>query len=206
MKFIITALFSVILSVSFSQNINATTDDGKKVLLKPDGTWEYLKEKELTDNNSNTSDGDCSEYVSVDKDEVSGKTYVSAANMLVVSKDGGKKGFGIYPMLGGTGKSIIVSIQAVGAGNCIDDDDKINILFRDGSRLELVNEGKFNCDAKATLYFGGVFGKKKQMEELCTKEVKVMRVWTSDGFVEETFESDQSVEFMNTMRCLKDRM
>lgn len=205
MKFILSSLFTLILSVSFSQNINATTDDGKKVLLKPDGTWEYVEQK--SQENSTVQDsGDCSKYIVTETDEVSGKTYTSAAKTTVVSKDGGKKGFGIYPMLGGNGKSIIVSIQAVGAGNCIDDDDKINILFRDGSRMELVSEGKFNCDAKATLYFGGVFGKKKQLEELCTKEVKVMRVWTSDGYVEETFESEQSVELMNTMNCLKDKM
>lgn len=37
---------------AFGQDINALTDDGKKVILKTDGTWEYVEEKS---NNSSFS-------------------------------------------------------------------------------------------------------------------------------------------------------
>ena len=72
---------------------------------------------------------------------MTGKTSTSAKETLIISDDGGKNGFGIFIMK--ESNSIIFSIQAVGAGSCIDDDNKMNVLFRDGTRLHLVNDGKF---------------------------------------------------------------
>lgn len=45
-------LFGLILfsSYSFSQEIKATTEDGKKVILRPDKTWSYDEEKSDTKN------------------------------------------------------------------------------------------------------------------------------------------------------------
>ena len=37
-------------------------------------------------------------------------------------------------------RSIILIIQAAGAGSCIEEGSKINLLFDDGSRLELNND------------------------------------------------------------------
>jgi len=78
----------------------------------------------------------------------------------------------------------------------------MNVLFRDGSRIELINDGKFNCDAKFTQYFGGVFGKKKELEMFRTKEVETIRIWTSKSYVEEDFTSEQSKQLLHTVDCL----
>ncbi|MCB9227827.1 MAG: DUF3157 family protein [Chitinophagales bacterium] len=156
--FTISILVFTVLS-TFAQT-EATTNDGKKVILNDDGTWKYVEtsiEKQEPINSS-----DCSNYISTEVDKVTGKSTVAAKEMLIVSKDGGKNGFGFYILKSDRG-SIIFSIQAVGAGNCIDDDDKMNVLFRDGTRIELVNDADFNCDAKYTQYFGGVFGRKKEL-------------------------------------------
>lgn len=149
---------------------------------------------------SGTSNSDCKSYISTEVDKITGKSIVAAKEVLVVSKDG-KNGFGFY-ILKGNKESIIFSIQAVGSGNCIDDDNKMNVLFRDGSRIELINDGKFNCDAKFTQYFGGVFGKKKELEMFRTKEVETIRIWTSRGYVEEDFTYEQSKQLLNTVDCL----
>lgn len=47
-------IYSLLLvsTFTFAQNKKATTEDGKKVILKSDKTWEY-------DTNSNTSETDC---------------------------------------------------------------------------------------------------------------------------------------------------
>lgn len=193
--FIIT--FLTITNYVYSQ-IEATTSEGKKVILNSNGTWKYADEVIQTKTTENNSD--CSAYISTEVDKVTGKTSVASKDMLVVSQDGGKNGFGIYVMQGSG--STILSIQAVGAGNCIDDDNKMNILFRDGTRLELLNDGKFNCDAKFTLYFGGYGGKKNELEMLRTKEIETMRIWTSKGYVEENFTSQQSKELMSVIDCL----
>ncbi len=197
-KTILTLIVIVISTFSSFAQTNATTKDGKTVILNDDGTWKYKQQK--VDTNQITDNSDCSKYISTTVDKVTGKSSTAAKDMLIVSKDGGKKGFGIYVLK--NGKSIIFSIQAVGAGNCIDDDDKMNVLFRDGTRIALTNDSDFNCDAKYTQYFGGAFGKKKELEMFRTKEVETIRIWTSDSYVEEDFSSDQSKELMKTVDCL----
>ena len=201
MKFILflslTTLFATNIAVA---QIEATTSDGRAVLLKNDGTWEYqsaASSPEKGDVNSYA----CSDLVSVEEDRVTGKSNVGASSTLVVSDDGGTTGFGIYPFKSERGTTVVV-VQAAGAGSCIDEGDKINFLFRDGARLELASQGDFNCEAQSTLYFGGVFGNKRELRQLSENEVEVMRVWTSDGYVERAFDRDQSLTFMNTLACL----
>ena len=174
--------------------IEATTKDGKKVILNSDGTWKY----DETIKETKTS-FECDDLVVNDTDKVTGKTTRGSKESLIVSADG-KKGFRFY-MFEGT-NSIILSTKVVGAGGCIDDTNKMNILFRDGSRLELVNNGKFNCESNFTLYFGGVFGKKKDLEQLKIKEIETMRIWTSKSYVEQDFTPENSKVFMKTLECL----
>lgn len=195
-KTLTTSLFFLISQLLFTQ-INATTEKGEKVILKENGTWEYI---ETIENKASDLSVECSDLIITEEDKMTGKSSTGAKNTLIISDDGGKNGLGIYALNGS--KSTIIIIQAVGAGSCIDDDNKLNILFRDGSRLELFNDAKFNCDAKMTLYFGGIFGKKKQLKELTSKEVETMRVWTSKSYVEKDFSSDQSKQLMQTLKCL----
>lgn len=198
--FIISILaYTVLTSLTAFGQTEATTNDGKKVILNDDGTWTYAETIVEKDEPVNSSD--CSNYISTEVDKVTGKSTVAAKEMLIVSKDGGKNGFGFYIMKSDRG-SIIFSIQAVGAGNCIDDDNKMNVLFRDGTRIELFNDGNFNCDAKYTQYFGDIFGKKKELKLFSTKEVETIRIWTSKSYVEEDFTPEQSKQLLHTVDCL----
>lgn len=195
-KSIFTLAMALFSSVTLFAQTEATTNDGRKVILNDDGTWIDNPE---TPSKSDVS-LDCSDLISTEVDKVTGKSSTGAKDILIISDDGGKSGFGIYML--NSSRSLIFSIQAVGAGNCIDDDDKINVLFRDGTRLELQNDGKFNCEAKFTLYFGGVFGKNKELEMFKTKEIETIRVWTSKSYIEKNLTTDQSKQFMKTVECL----
>jgi hypothetical protein len=200
MKKITTILFAIIVNLTFvfGQTQEATTTDGKKVILNSDGTWKYAEIKKDT---AKPKTSDCSNWIETSTDKVSGTTTTGSISNLIVSTDGGTTGFGIYMFNGSTG-SLVLIIQAVGAGSCIDEGAKINILFTDGTRLELASEGDFNCKGKATAYFGGIFGKKKQLEELKTKKIQTMRVWTSDSYVEKDFTVDNQDEFYYVINCL----
>ncbi|TAL57644.1 MAG: hypothetical protein EPN85_13615 [Bacteroidetes bacterium] len=201
MKKITTTLLTVLttLTIAFGQTQNATTESGKKVSLFPDGTWKYAEVKKDT---AKKNSSDCNDWIETVTDKVDGTTSTSSKSKIIVSTDGGKKGFGIY-MMNGTSGGLILVIQAVGAGGCIDEGAKINILFDDGSRLELRSDGKFNCKGNATVYFGGSFGKKKELNELKTKKISTMRVWTSDSYVEKDFTQDNKDEFINVINCLQ---
>lgn len=179
-----------------SAQIEATTNVGKKVLLKNDGTWEY---KSQPTEQNHAINMDCSDLVSTELDKVTGKSNTGAKEMIVMSEDGGKSGIGLYILK--TEKSIIYSFKVVGSG-CIDDKEKMNVLFRDGTRLEIFNDGDFNCEGKFTLYFGGIFGKKKELEIFRTKEIETIRIWTSRSHVQKNLTAEQSMQIMKTTDCL----
>lgn len=182
--------------ISFSQTI-ATTSDGKKVELNDDGTWKYQETK--TDNTSVSLE--CSDLIETETDKMTGKTTTGLKKAIIISSDGGKNGFGLYIMKSSI-NSIILNITVVGAGSCIDDDNKVIILFRDGTRLNLLNEAGFNCKKKANIYFSGSWGKRKELNMLMTKEIETMRVWTTNSYVEEDFTKEQSQKVMKVFNCL----
>ncbi len=201
MKKIMTTLLTVLTALTFvfGQNQNATTESGKKVILLQNGTWKYTDT--VKNDQSKLDPNDCSNWIKTEEDKVEGKSFTTIKDYLIVSKDGGKNGFGIY-LMQSSDRSVILSIDVVGAGRCIDKGAKINILFTDGSRLELFTDGDFNCKGNATVYFGGIFGKKNELSDLKEKKIDIMRVWTSDSYVEEKFTDDQAVQFKNALNCL----
>lgn len=189
----------LVMSLVFCQNQKATTENGKNVILNSDGTWIFDEASKTAQKNLDFND--CTNWIKVVEDNVTGKSYTVIKDNLIVSKDGGKKGFAINLMLITKGP-IILGIKAIGAGGCIDKGDKINILFTDGSRLELNSDGDFNCKGNVTVYFGDRFGKKKQLIELQTKKIDIIRVWTNNSYVEEKFDNNQAEQFKNVISCL----
>jgi hypothetical protein len=142
----------------------------------------------------------CDNYSSSATDKMTGKTTNSSKEVLIVSEDAGITGFGIIML--DLSETFVISIEASGAGSCIDEKDRIIVLFRDGTRIELKNDGKFNCDRKFTLYFGKYFGKNKELQMFKTKEIETIRIWTSNSYVEKDFSKENSIKFMNTVSCL----
>jgi hypothetical protein len=195
MKFLIITLMVASALCVQSQQI-ATLEDSTKIEVFDDGTWKPVEIATIEDN----SILECSDLIVTETDKMTGKSSISAREVLLITRDGGNEGFGIMIMK--VSNFLVFSIKAVGAGSCIDDDDKMNVLFRDGTRLELFTDGKFNCKNNFTLYFGSSFGKKKELGYFKTKEVETMRIWTSDGNVEEDFSSEQSKQLMKTIDCL----
>lgn len=189
-------LIIVISSFSVFAQIEATTTDGKKVLLYDDGYWEFKRiTKSIEFDNI-----DCFDLVSTEVDGTTGKSLTGSKRPMMVSDDDGTSGLIINLLK--RSESVIFSIQVNGAGDCIEADSKINIVFRDYTRLDLINDGDFNCDSEFSLYFGGIAGKDKQLQTFRKKGVKTMRVWTSEGYVEKKFSSEQSNQLMNTVNCL----
>ena len=187
------------INLAFGQTQKATTETGEKLIIFSDGTWKY--EDSIKTINSKSEKYDCSKWIITETDKVDGTISTSSVSTLIISNDGGKKGLGIF-MMKISENSLILSIQAVGASNCIDEGAKINILFTDGSRLTLINDGKFNCKGNSTVYFGSSFGKKNELEELKTKKIQTMRVWTDDSYVEKDFTIENQNEFLNVINCL----
>jgi len=181
-----------------------TTDDGRKIILNTDGTWNYKESiaAEMTPATVTTAINNtysCDDLLSYEEDKMTGKTTYGAKESLILSKDG-KNGFNILAFK--SKKITALSIVVVGASICIKETSKANILFRDGTRLELGNRGKFNCNGKFNIYMGGAMGNKKALEEMRSKQIETMRIWTSRGHVQEDFSEDESMKLMTLIDCL----
>jgi hypothetical protein len=191
----------ILISLSIFVQCSADKTDNNKISSDQDTTAvNQAKNEKITEVKS----PDCGNWIAKETDKVTGDSYLTSKQNLIVSRDGGESGFGIYMLnTTQTKNDIVLSIQAVGAGSCIDEESEINILFTDGSRLKLASQNDFNCDQSATLYFGGVFGKIEQLEQLKSKKIETMRVWTyNDGYVQEDFTNENQQEFSYVVNCL----
>lgn len=144
----------------------------------------------------------CEDVIEAVEDKMTGKKSVSVKELLVISDDQGETGFGIFAMK--VQSSLVYSIQVSGAGRCIDRGDEVNILFRDGTKLKSKHMSDFNCDAKCALYFGGALGNNDALNELQSKEIETIRVWTSDSYMQKDFTPEQSKKLLAINNCLFD--
>ncbi|MFC2107521.1 hypothetical protein ACFLRY_04200 [Bacteroidota bacterium] len=131
---------------------------------------------------------------------ISGAKKYFSKKKLVVSYDEGKSGFGIF--CDATDYGVKITMQAVGSGKCINDDHTIIVRFRDGSTTTMENDGTSNCQNQFILKFGGDYAKEDQMALLKTKPIETLRVYTSEGFVQEDLTPEMSDSFMSTLGCL----
>ncbi|MFD0999432.1 hypothetical protein ACFQ21_08945 [Ohtaekwangia kribbensis] len=200
MKKILLCLIPLLkLAIVFGQ-IEATTKDGKAVILNSNGTWKYVEEdKKVVESTITPISYECKDIVIDKVDKMTGESTRMMKEGMVVSEDN-ENGFGIIAFE--ASGSVILKIIAAGAGSCIEDAAEMNILFRDGTRLKMVNGGKFNCEGVFTVYFGGGFGKRKELEILRSKEIETLRVWTSKSYVEKDFSSENSKMLMASLSCL----
>jgi hypothetical protein len=175
-------LFLLIFSfVAFGQTATRKT----KVLPKP-------SPKALT----------CDDYTFVHTDKIKGGSNHVGRKRVAVSEDS-KSGFIFFLLAAERDLSLNVKVVEGSRNACLDSKAEIAILFADGSRLSLRSSDDFNCSGDATVYFGGVFGKYDELEELATKKIKAMRIYTYKSNVQSDFTDAQASEILNQISCLR---
>ena len=148
----------------------------------------------------NANSQTCSDLVFLKIDKMTGDRIAGVKDMMLISDDKGKTGIGFFPSK--MNESIMFIFFTYGASSCIDEDNNIHILFRDGTRLKMKNQGKYNCENTFQLIFLGDFGNEEQFQMFKTKEIEAIRIWTEDSFVERDFTIKQSEIFIKTVNCL----
>ncbi|HEY8936397.1 MAG TPA: hypothetical protein VIM65_14290 [Cyclobacteriaceae bacterium] len=114
-------------------------------------------------------------------DSVKGEYVSNIKDEIVIKKDEDNK---LSLSLLAMEHTIVLSIAVVGGGDCIDETNKMNIVFRDGTRLEMLNNGGFNCDAEFSVFFGGDFGHKKELGLLLSREIESIKVTTRKSTID----------------------
>jgi hypothetical protein len=151
--------------------------------------------------------GECAAFIRADLDTLSGTLSRSSKENIVISQDGKN---GLTFVILELDKVIIFAITVVGGGDCIDDKNKMTVIFRDGTKVDMLNNAEFNCDGEFEVFLSGSFGSKSQLEMFRSKEIQSVRVETRKStidktrknFVEESFTPEQSKLLMKTVDCL----
>ena len=190
------SLLLFLCSGSATADTKATTTEGRIVILRDDGTWVYETAPVLERPAAAVA---CDALIKVSVDEVTGSSMTVASEILV--SDDSKTGLRISLFRTAVPTTIWLT-KLFGGPRCVDEGDEMNILFTDGTRMGLTNNSKFNCDSEFTLYFGGVFGRKKEFADLATKTIKTIRVWGHGEYIQREVAEDRAVAFRESMACL----
>lgn len=215
-------LFSTILIflfplMVFSQTEEATTESGKKVILYADGTWKIKseeskkttttvkatdkkEEKTKTANLPVNLEGDCGLLFETVKDK-NNTVIVRTKNFLIATRPDDRSEIDISMQKGAKG-IIAISFRTGTGSECVGEGNRITLLFTDGSKLELTNEGPANCRGEGLSLFSGPYGKKKQMQELSEKKIKSVRIQTQQNSLTQEFSNDNQIEFIRLINCI----
>ena len=204
-------------NISFAQTEEATTQSGKKVILYADGTWKYAvdakpeipknkeeKKRDLVkkpEPETTIPSGECSGLLETIEDKRTGIRTTRAKNIIFVAELNSKKEISILLQKGPKGV-INMIFRPVGAGECIGEGNKINIVFTDNSKLDLANDGFTNCRGESVVNFGGPYGRKKMLEELKTKKIKSIKIWTQLGSVQQNLSGENQDQVLQMFNCL----
>ena len=203
-------------SISFGQTEEATTRSGKKVILYADGTWKYAddtkqeikkneeKKKEpekRVEPESSVLPGECAAAFEAIEDQRTGIRTTRTKNLIIIAEANGKKEISVSLQKGA--KLVIkMTLRATGAGECVGEGNKINLIFTDNSKLDMANDGLSNCRGESSVNFGGPYGRKKMLEELKTKKIKSIKVWTQQGSVQLNLSVENQEEILRMINCL----
>lgn len=87
---------------------------------------------------------------------------------------------------------------------CVDGGNQMNILFRNGTRIELMHSLKFNCSGNFVVAFGGPVGVSfgDELQQLSTKEIQTIRIWGINSYLQDDLSKEDSKKLMNAFQCL----
>lgn len=143
-----------------------------------------------------TATAQCDSIVQVHSDKMTGK-QTNVTDYIIVSKDGID---GIGLMFMSSDRSVTMSAQVFGASPCVDEKARMLILFTDGSRMTITNQGKFNCERRFSKFW---FSRTdQQLQELKVKRIEAIRVETYKGSVTEDVPPAQAELIANTVKCI----
>ncbi len=145
-----------------------------------------------------TAFAQCDKLTTSTYDKMTGRTTLSSADYIVVSKN---KVDGVAIMFIKGQQSIVLSAKVFGPSPCVDDKATMLILFTDGAKVELTNDGKFNCDRKWSKFFFNS-EKSSELRQLSEKTIEAIRVQTFKGSVTEDVPVDKANEIRETLNCI----
>jgi len=228
-KFTITLLILCSIStILFAQDKQATTDGGEKVILKPDFTWEYLKEDSINlvdslnvSNTTNDNINDCS-YKTNEIDEFTGvkKQILNPTHLIKYTPESLQKRYSkkSYDFMECTISASSIEGKNAIFYNCIfrskdiyktygsiERDAKIIFKFKDGETLECTfskyNSGETDYDKGVTIYSSYSILDDEQVKALKKNKINKVRIYWSKGY--DNYDAYDPDAFINQLPCIE---
>tara|TARA_B100000459_G_C8516413_1_gene174227 strand:- start:8 stop:652 length:645 start_codon:yes stop_codon:yes gene_type:complete len=184
----------------------ATTKDGRKVILNTDGTYKFVDtETKTIDSTAKTTLSDDEFFIGRHVDDMTDKVTLYGSKRLVIrDPEDSKMAFAVYYSFKGTGANDVkisgINVKIVGM-TCVEN-VALLFLFDDGSKLQIKSWNKFNCKGNAWYTVS-----LKQLNILATKKIKKIRVQDGKSYKTITKELDAPDKsyFINMAKALKDK-
>ncbi|HYG37231.1 MAG TPA: hypothetical protein VD908_01370 [Cytophagales bacterium] len=193
MNKILFVLFLLINTVVYSQQ-RATTSDRRVVILNENGTWKFEEEIVEPTTISFTPEGKCDFWVTSKSDKVEGIDYKINRETIFFSNNFKNKNVGIG-IVNSNGK---INLKFYLSKGCLEEKSRIVFLFEDSTRLELTTSNKANCKGNASISLND----KSIINDLITKEINIVRIYTKDGFIEQSPSLKEQGQFSNLLYCI----
>ena len=210
-------LFATV-TLSFAQNKEATTTDGRKVILKPDGTWVYAATT-TKETPTPTPSNDCS-YRTNEIDDFTGdkKVILNEQDFINYTSDEIKRYYRkqdfvrcqVYAARINETKAAyffwtLQTKEAYKLFGSIAQDSKIMVKFRDGETIELnflkFDVGDTKYDLGHTTYSSYVILDEESVKVLKSKPIEKVRMYWSKGY--QDYPVSNAYLFNNQLSCIE---
>jgi len=181
-RMVFTVLISMLISISVFAQTEATTNDGRKVLLNDDGTYTWVTTEKEESSNEDTEE---EYFIGKHVDDMTDKVFYYSSKKLICQDKAKGEGFALsYDFDGKTDNTIKISglsLKVVGL-DCVENTELL-FLFDDDSKLSIKSWNDFNCKGNAWYQLTS-----SQTNELGSKTIKKIRVQNGRNYKSYTHE------------------
>ena len=151
---------------------------------------------------------DCSNFVKTVTDEFTDESTISINDYIISANKDSSELIVIDCFISNRSNKPIVAFMPyeINRGrtisHCIKENAVIYLIYRDGSKEQILQNGGFNCDSVLSVYFSGIFKKSKTLNNFLNKEIEKIRVETTEGFIESEITKEDGDRLRKAFNCM----
>jgi hypothetical protein len=148
----------------------------------------------------------CDELIQKSYDDMTNEHTITNKIPIYINYPGSDDMINISIYQSGSGALLIINYE--GASPCVDKGSKINFLFDNAERLEISNVNQYNCKQTVMFYLGyhsnPEFMAYDELLMFKKLNVKKIRVWGHDDYVELKLSTRLSETLRQSIKCISE--
>lgn len=141
-------------------------------------------------------------FVEMEKDQMSGKTYIYPSRNFVVANENSTTGFKVDVFFKDDGTISSIGTIMVGLGGC-NENDEIIILFENGEKITKKSWNKFNCDGDS--YFKVTESELNMLRKYPLSKIRLTNGRTYQSYTGDVKEKDKRY-FIQLMYAIDNKL